>query len=48
MPLLGHAGYLPFGLECAVIADIVRRTLRSAPHGWHRARNHNGLTKKKR
>jgi len=23
MPVLGYAGYLPFGLECAVIADIV-------------------------
>ena len=23
MPLLGYAGYLPFGLECAVIADAV-------------------------
>ncbi len=23
MPLLGYAGYLPFGLECAVIAEIV-------------------------
>jgi len=22
MPLLGYAGYLPFGLECAVVADI--------------------------
>jgi hypothetical protein len=22
MPILGYAGYLPFGLECAVIADI--------------------------
>lgn len=22
MPLLGYAGYLPFGLECAVIADV--------------------------
>lgn len=24
MPLLGYAGYLPFGLECAAIADLVR------------------------
>jgi hypothetical protein len=23
MPLLGYAGYLPFGLECAVIGDLV-------------------------
>ncbi|MGD2126314.1 MAG: hypothetical protein PVG99_09555, partial [Desulfobacteraceae bacterium] len=26
MPVLGYAGYLPFGLECAVIADIVLTT----------------------
>lgn len=25
MPILGFAGYLPFGLECAVIADAVAR-----------------------
>jgi len=31
MPLLGYTGYLPFGLECAVIADIVRRRLDDAP-----------------
>lgn len=24
MPLLGYAGYLPFGLECAVIAQLIR------------------------
>ena len=23
MPILGYAGYLPFGVECAVIADII-------------------------
>jgi len=23
MPLLGYAGYLPFGLECAIVADIL-------------------------
>ena len=27
MPLLGYAGYLPFGLECAVVVNLVRR--------WH-------------
>jgi hypothetical protein len=27
MPLLGYAGYLPFGIECAVIGDMVRRVL---------------------
>jgi hypothetical protein len=29
MPLLGFAGYLPFGLECAVIADRYRRRVRA-------------------
>lgn len=31
MPILGYAGYLPFGLECAVIAHLLRdtRTARS-------------------
>lgn len=28
MPVLGFAGYLPFGLECAVIADILRERLK--------------------
>lgn len=28
MPLLGYGGYLPFGLECAVVCDGVRRCLR--------------------
>jgi len=23
MPILGYAGYLPFGLECAALADLV-------------------------
>lgn len=27
MPLLGYAGYLPFGLECALIGDAVQRLL---------------------
>ena len=26
MPLLGYAGYLPFGLECAVIIGIIKNT----------------------
>jgi hypothetical protein len=25
MPILGYAGYLPFGVECAVIADAIMR-----------------------
>ena len=24
MPILGYAGYLPFGLECAVVAQLIR------------------------
>ncbi len=27
MPLLGYAGYLPFGLECALAVDLARRVL---------------------
>lgn len=27
MPLLGYAGYLPFGLECAVAGDLVQRAV---------------------
>jgi hypothetical protein len=27
MPLLGYAGYLPFGVECLVAADLLRRLL---------------------
>jgi hypothetical protein len=23
MPVLGYAGYLPFGLECAVIGELI-------------------------
>ena len=33
MPLLGYAGYLPFGLECAVIGDMVCKTEPSAGNG---------------
>ena len=29
MPLLGYAGYLPFGLECAVVGSMVSRILES-------------------
>jgi hypothetical protein len=28
MPLLGYAGYLPFGLECAVIGDMLATLLK--------------------
>jgi hypothetical protein len=30
MPLIGYAGYLPFGLECAVVAELVFRGQGSA------------------
>ncbi len=33
MPILGYAGYLPFGLECAVVADFVIRRERSDATG---------------
>ena len=39
MPLLGYAGYLPFGLECAVVMDLVARLVERRalwpldPHG---------------
>jgi len=29
MPLLGYAGYLPFGLECMVVGDLLERWMRS-------------------
>ena len=28
MPILGYAGYLPFGLECAVIEDLAKRWIK--------------------
>ena len=28
MPILGYAGYLPFGLECAVIGQLLERTMK--------------------
>jgi hypothetical protein len=31
MPLLGYAGYLPFGLECALLADRLAKATGSAP-----------------
>lgn len=38
MPLLGYAGYLPFGVECALAAGLVRRLVeRSRPHTADRA-----------
>ncbi|MBI3374404.1 MAG: hypothetical protein HY017_21985 [Betaproteobacteria bacterium] len=37
MPLLGYAGYLPFGVECALIADLVARLV--AGQRFQAARN---------
>lgn len=34
MPVLGYAGYLPFGLECLAIGLIVERALKIRPPGW--------------
>jgi hypothetical protein len=38
MPLLGYAGYLPFGLECALAADLVEDWMNvpqsAHPAGW--------------
>lgn len=36
MPVLGYAGYLPFGLECAVIAELVgyRDCAECGEHAW--------------
>lgn len=31
MPAIGYAGYLPFGLECLIIGDAVRRIIRGRP-----------------
>jgi len=30
MPILGYAGYLPFGLECAVIGEMVKRWIKDS------------------
>ena len=31
MPLLGYAGYLPFGVECALVMDLVARAVEHRP-----------------
>jgi hypothetical protein len=36
MPLLGYAGYLPFGVECALVIDLVARFIER--RGWYQAR----------
>ncbi|MCF7838852.1 MAG: hypothetical protein K9N49_09510 [Candidatus Marinimicrobia bacterium] len=40
MPLLGYAGYLPFGIECALIGDLVSRRF----NGTARHSNRQGTT----
>lgn len=35
MPLLGFAGYLPFGIECAVLADLTLGRSGRENHGLH-------------
>jgi hypothetical protein len=32
MPLLGYSGYLPFGIECALMAELVGLTGKEEPH----------------
>jgi hypothetical protein len=32
MPLLGYAGYLPFGLECAAVAMLVEDLVAGCGH----------------
>jgi hypothetical protein len=32
MPILGYAGYLPFGLECAVIGEMVKRWIKNSEY----------------
>ena len=29
MPILGYAGYLPFGMECAVIEELVKQWIKN-------------------
>ncbi|MEW6193017.1 MAG: hypothetical protein AB1507_06645 [Bacillota bacterium] len=43
MPLLGYAGYLPFGLECAVIADQLARVWRQRVPAEKRAVVHEAV-----
>jgi hypothetical protein len=31
MPLLGYAGYLPFGIECALVVDLAARLIEGRP-----------------
>ena len=37
MPLLGYAGYLPFGIECALVLQLTERLCRAAPPSDERA-----------
>lgn len=37
MPLLGYAGYLPFGIECAAVAALLGRPFSFGTNGTHQA-----------
>ena len=39
MPILGYAGYLPFGLECRVVANLLRDILDPSEPISHRLRS---------
>ncbi len=34
MPVLGYAGYLPFGLECLAVGDVMQRLLSMRDRIW--------------
>ena len=38
MPLLGYAGYLPFGIECALVVDLAARIIERRP-AWPLSRS---------
>ena len=46
MPLIGYAGYLPFGLECAVIVEMVMRSQRSEVGGQPKGRKTRDFTRR--
>ncbi|MBI2440965.1 MAG: hypothetical protein HYV35_06285 [Lentisphaerae bacterium] len=43
MPVLGYAGYLPFGLECALVADRVAAWCERSSRGRSRTRQQEGV-----
>ena len=38
MPLLGYTGYLPFGLECALVAGWILEETQSPRRSWESSR----------